>query len=86
MKKYKLKNDTMNKSQLQRVYNFPIHPRDPKIYSDRGFVNIDSGEQNGTHWTCFIVKDNKSYYSDSYGGQSDIFLLKQLHKPIIYHN
>ena len=62
MKKYNLKNDTMNESELQKVCNYPIYPRDSKIYSDRGFVNIDNGAQGGTHWTCFIVKDNKSYY------------------------
>ena len=86
MKKYKLKNDTMNESQLQKIYNYPIYPRDSKIYSDRGFVNIDNGSQSGTHWTCFVVKDNKSYYFDSFGGQPDKFLLNQLSKPIIYHN
>ena len=86
MKKYKLKNDTMNESQLQKVYNYHIYPRDSKIHSDRGFVNIDDGRLNGTHWTCFIVKDNISYYFDSFGGQPDKFLLNQLPKPIIYHN
>ena len=85
MKKYKLKNDTMNESELQRVYNYPIYPRDSKIYSERGFVNIDDGSMVGTHWTCFIVKDNKSYYFDSFGGHTDKFLLKQLPKPLIYH-
>ena len=86
MKKYKLKNDTKNESQLQKIYNYPIYPRDSKIYSDKGFVNIDNGSQDGTHWTCFIVKDNKSFYFDSFGGQPDKFLLNQLPKPIIYHN
>ena len=86
MRKNKLKNDTMNESQLQRVYNYSIYPRDSKIYSDKKFVNIDIGSRGGTHWTCFIVKDNKSYYFDSFGGQPDKFLLKQLPKPIIYHN
>ena len=86
MKKYNLKNDTMNESQLQRVYNYPIYPRDSKIYSDKGFVNIDDGSQNGTHWTVFIVTDMKSYYFDSFGGAPDKFLLNQLPKPIIYHN
>ena len=38
----------------------------------------------GSHWTCFIVKDDKSFYFDSFGGQPDKFLLKQLRKPIIY--
>ena len=85
MKKYNLKNDTMNESELQRFYNYPIYPRDSKYYSDRGFVNIDNGSQGGTPWTCFIVEDNKSYYFDSFGGQPDIFLAKQLPEPIIYH-
>ena len=39
----------------------------------------------GTHWCAFYVKDNKSYYFDSFGGQQDKLLLKQLPKPIIYH-
>ena len=86
MKKYSLKNDTMNESQLQRVYNYPIYPKDSKIYSNRGFVNIDNGSQGGTHWTCFIVKDNKSFYFDSFGGHPDELLQNQLPKPIIYHN
>ena len=86
MKKYKLKNDTLNEFQLQRVYNYPIYPRDSKIYSDKGFVNIDNGSQGGTHWCAFYVKNNKSFYFDSFGGQPDKFLLNQLPKPIIYQN
>ena len=84
MKKNKLKNDTMNESLLQKVYNYPIYPRDSKIYSDRGFVNKDVGNMGGSHWTCFIVKDNKSYYFDSFFGQSDKFLINQLPRPITY--
>ena len=49
VKKYNLKNDTMNESESQRVYNYPIYPRDSKIYSDKGFVNKDNGSQGGTH-------------------------------------
>ena len=45
----------MNESELQRVYNYSIYPRDSKIYSDKGFVNIDNGSQGGTHWTCFFI-------------------------------
>ena len=86
MKKYNLKNDTMNESEVQRVYNYNINPRDSKIYSDKGFVNLDNGTQGGTHSTCFIVKESKSHYFDSFGGQRDKFLLNQLPKPIIYHN
>ena len=86
MKKYKLKNDTTIELELQRVYNYPIYPRDSKIYSDRGFVNIDDGRLKGTHWTCFIVKDKKSFYFDSFRGSPDKFLLNQLPKPLNYHN
>ena len=68
------------------MYKYLLYPRDSKIYSDRGFVNIDNSSQGGTHWTCFIVKDNKSYCFDSFGGQLDKFPLKQLPKPMIYHN
>ena len=60
MKKNNLKNNTMNESQLQKIYNYPIYPRDSKIYSDKGFVNIGGYFNGGSHWTCFIVKDNKS--------------------------
>ena len=37
----------MVESQLQRIYNYPINPRDSKFYSDRGFVNIDNGQMGG---------------------------------------
>ena len=86
MKKYNLDDNTMTESELKRVYNHPIYPRDRKVYSTRGFVNIDNGSQGGTHWTCLIVKAKKSYYFESFGGQPDKFLLNQLPKPILYHN
>ena len=86
MKKYKLKNDTMNESQLQKIYNYPTYPRDIRIYSERGFVNIGNYENGGSHWCAFYIKDNKSYYFDSFGGNPDKYLLNQLPKPIIYHN
>ena len=56
MKKYILRNKTMNESQLQRVYNYNIYPRDSKIYSDKGFINIDDGSMGGSHWNCFFNK------------------------------
>ena len=63
----------------RKVYNYKIYPRDSKITSNKGFVNIDNREQGGT-------RRRKSYYFDSFGGNPDKFLLKQLIKPIIYHN
>ena len=86
MKKYNLKNDTMNESELQRDYNYPIYPNDSKAYSDKGFVTIDNGSQGGTLWTCFIIKDTKSYYFDTFEGHIDKILINHLPKPMIYHN
>ena len=86
MKKYNLKNDTLNESHLQRIYKYPIYPRESKIYSDKGFVKLDTGIMGGTHWTCFFIKNNKLYYFDSFGFQPNKFSLNPLPKPIIYHN
>jgi hypothetical protein len=30
-------------------------------------LNIDHSENNGTHWTCLSIRDDKLYYFDSYG-------------------
>ena len=86
MKKYILRKDTMNEPGLQRVYNYPIYSRDSRLYSERGFVNIDDGSQRGIQWTCFLTKDNKSYYFDSFVGQPENFLINQLPKPKINLN
>ena len=76
----------MNESQLQRLYTYPIKPRDSKIFFDKVIVDIDDSSRGGTHWTRSIVKGKKSFYFDSFGGQPDNFLLNQLPKPIIHHN
>ena len=73
----------MKESDLKRVYNYKIYPRDSKITTKKGFVNIDNGEQGGTHWTCFLINKDGSFYFDSFGGNPDKFLLHQLPKPII---
>ena len=82
MKKNNLKNETMKESDLKRVYNYKIYPRDSKISTKKGFVNIDNGEQGGTHWTCFLINKDGSFYFDSFGISPDKFLLNQLPKPI----
>ena len=70
----------------KKKYDHNIYPRDSNIMTDRGFVSLDNGSMGGSHWTCFIVKDNKSFYFDSFGGQPDKFVLIHLPKPIAYHN
>ena len=54
MKNYNLKNNSMNKSELQKVYIYKIISRDTKK-TDQVFVKIDNGSQSGTHWASFIV-------------------------------
>ena len=76
----------MKESESQRVCNYPTYRRDSKNYSNRGFVNIDNGTMGGPHWTCFIVKNIKSFYFDPFGAQPDQLLLNQLPKPITYRN
>ena len=76
----------MNESQLQIYYIYRIYPRNSRILTDKGFVSIDDGSMMGTHWTCFIIKDIKSCYYDSFGGTPDKCLLNQLPKPRTYHN
>ena len=75
----------MNESQVQKMYKYLIYPRRSKTYSDEGFVNIDGERRGGTHWTCFYVKDSRSYYFDNFGAQKDKFLPNQIPKPITYH-
>ena len=59
MEKYNFKENTMNEGDLQRAFNYNIYRRDSKLISNKGFVNIDIGQVGGTHWVCFIVKDEK---------------------------
>ena len=49
MENYILKNDNTNEFELQRVYNYPINPTDSKIFSNKGFINIDNGSMGGSH-------------------------------------
>ena len=86
MKNYNLKKDSVDEFELRRVHKYPIYPRDSELCSDKGFIIIDNGSMGGSHWTCFHMKDKKSYYFESFGSQPDKFLLNQLPKPIIYHN
>ena len=86
MKKYMLKYDTMNESDLQKVYNYRIHPRKTMKTTDIGFVSIDNGHMICTHWFGFYVRDNNSFYFDSFGRQPGEVLLQQIIKPITFHN
>ena len=79
-KKFNLKNVTLSHGEFQRVYYYPITPTVSKISSNRRFVNIDTGQVGGNHWTSFSLK-NKSFCLHSSGGAPDKFLLQHLPKP-----
>ena len=38
----------------------------------------------GSGWVCFHEKDEKSFYHDSFSGQTDKFSIQQLPKPITH--
>ena len=65
----------MNELHVQKTYIYSVYPGDSKMIADKRFVNFGNGSMGGSHWTCFIKKDKKSYYFDSYGGEPDKFLL-----------
>ena len=54
-KKYILKGDTMSEIDLNKVKNFLIYHRASIKPTNKGFVNIDKGEQWGTNW-IFLYK------------------------------
>ena len=47
--KYILKVDIMNESEIFKVYNVPIHPRDSIMTTNKGFILFDNGSIGGTH-------------------------------------
>ena len=85
MKKINLKDDTLTESGFKKL-NYPIYPKDSKTTTDKRFKYIDNGEQGGTHWTSFYIKDIKSFYFPSFGGQPEKFLLQQLLKLNTFYN
>ena len=46
----------MNESDLERVYNYNLYPRDSLITTNKGFVILDNRQLRGTHWCAFHVK------------------------------
>ena len=57
-----------------------------KTTTNNGFVNIDNGTMGGIHWVCFYKKFRKSNYFVSFGGPTNISVLKQLPEPITFPN
>ena len=49
----------MTETDLKRVLNYYIYPRDPTLNTGKGVVIINNGTMGGTHWTCFCIKDNE---------------------------
>ena len=70
-----LKDDTMIENEMKRVHNNSIYPTDFEIKANKRFVKIDNGRMGGTHWTCFYIKDNKPFFTNSFGGAIDKFYL-----------
>ena len=72
---------------MKVVYNFCVYPRESKVITTKKFVIIKKSGMGGTQWTCFYIKDSKSYTFDSFGVSSDIFsstITKTSHFSFLY--
>ena len=75
MKKYIVKDGTMNDGELKRVYNVPIYARDSEKITNKKFVTLGNGEQGGTQWRCFYIKYKRTFYFDRFERQAYNFFL-----------
>ena len=50
-----------------------------------GIVNLDSSRNEGSHWCCYLKKDDKKIYFDSFGIQPPHEIVKYLKSPILYN-
>ena len=75
MKKYGLKEDITKESDVARISYSENYQTDFNKTTLQGFVKNDNGEQGGTHWTYFCVKDNQSFF-DSFAGAPGSFLIE----------
>ena len=55
LRKYSLKDNTMNDSDLKNISNCPIYPGDSLINTNEGFINNNDASTEGSHWTCFSL-------------------------------
>ena len=63
MKKYNLGDDTRTGTTFKKIYIFSIYPSNSILNIEKRFLKIDDGNRGGTYWSCFYVKDNKTFYS-----------------------
>ena len=60
--------------------NLPKLPNNIEI----GILNLDSIENDGTHWTLFYKNENKCFYFDSFGHHPPVELLDYFKKDVWY--
>ena len=82
----KLEADTLNESELHKIWNYTNYPRDSKLPTENGFINFGDGSIGGSHRTCFYIKDNKSFFFDSFGWAPDTYLINQLPQTITFNS
>ena len=62
MMKCNLKDDTVTEIDLKKVDISSIYPRDSKVTTNEGFVDINKSSLAETHCICWYIKDNKSFW------------------------
>lgn len=48
-------------------------------------LNLDSSNNEGTHWNCWIKDGDNKYYFDSFGAPPPLEIVKYLKSPILYN-
>lgn len=62
-------------------------PKSKPWRNESAIINLDSKENQGTHWTCYRKRANKVYYFDSFGNlQPPIELKRYLRGCDIFYN
>ena len=73
----------MEENGLTRKLNVSVYTRDSKTITPQRLVNIDNGEQSGTHWTCFQMKN---IFFDSIEVSPEKISPEQVSKSIVSDN
>jgi hypothetical protein len=74
-----------NISDFRGVYMRDTLPRIPRC-NEKGIINLDSNDGDGTHWVCYSKSKNVVRYYDSFGILPPVEFMTYMRKCIISFN
>ena len=54
------------------------------LNSECMIINIDHSSNEGTHWTCLFIRNEVSFYFDSYGFEPTLEVIEYCKEPRYY--